>query len=47
MRGTRRRMNTHRFNTNQLRYTKVFKDFDGEVRSKIADDIKRSPGVLL
>lgn len=40
-------VNTHRFNTDKLRNAKMFKDFEGEIRRKVANDIKRSPGILL
>lgn len=40
-------MNTHRFNADKLRNTKMFKDFEGEIWRNVADDIERSPRVLL
>ena len=40
-------VNTHRFDTDKLRNANMFKDFDGKIRRKVANDIERSPGILL
>jgi hypothetical protein len=43
----RSRANTHRFDTGKLWNAKMFKDFEGKIRRKVANDIERGPGVLL
>lgn len=40
-------VNTHRFDTDKLRNAKMFKDFEGKIRRKVANNIERSPGILL
>ena len=40
-------VNTHRFDTNKLWNAKMFEDFDGKIWRKVANNIERSPGILL
>ncbi len=40
-------MNTHEFDTDKLRNGKMFKNFEGEIRREVANDVERRPGVLL
>ena len=38
---------THGFQRKKLWYTEMFKDFEGEVGRKVADDVECSLGILL